>query len=628
MPSEIEVSSTEIADNNTITINQDRINSNVVDSEPLIEANLNTYVVSSTGAYSNGGSSVGNTPQWLADAINNEVSNGNKSLTDMLTDLSTYARQISNHVNQEIIRIDTESEKLDALITTVKSESENKYATIENVDATTVTEEMSKAWSTEMLVAEFNGDSGSATSLAAVVSLTEANASESEANSISIDQIASSINDPDTGLTATSSATDLLYTSVGVEPETGLLASSGHLVDLDVSIGDVAARLATEESVSVGTHIWDGEEDLLIGMRKEEPAGTWYTYMGGLIGWLLDTRLDASDAQSVADQAYVWAGGASSLLEGPDGEITGWSYSDGSEIDGSQFVIAADKFKVRGSGATSDDVFTVNGSGEVTFNGRVTFSSSNTNINTTNNLIPTYTWDSTSHDDYTFIGTVGVGSQTGVGGFSEMAVTLDSSADEVYSPYVVAPTTNDLNVSYAFKGGTIGTIYSVTEADVVTTQEIPMTISGFDNSIWYMVQFLVIRSSATIGTTYGIIKRMDTFETVGTIDDIRVGADDTKVILGFIGSDGETIQVARPAMEGMSADVQSIDNITSDTMYSAIENDTTVIDGGRITTGTIDANRIGSGRIVNSAALNGDGSVNENLVTMDINLNEGSIYIK
>ena len=54
----------------------------------------------------------------------------------------------------------------------------------------------------------------------------------------------------------------------------------------------------------------------------------------------------------------------------------------------------------------------------------------------------------------------------------------------------------------------------------------------------------------------------------------------------------------------------------------------TVIDGGMIKTASLNANRIGSGRIVNSAAHRADGTINESLVSMDINLDESFIWIK
>ena len=47
-----------------------------------------------------------------------------------------------------------------------------------------------------------------------------------------------------------------------------------------------------------------------------------------------------------------------------------------------------------------------------------------------------------------------------------------------------------------------------------------------------------------------------------------------------------------------------------------------------IRTNSLDASRISTGRIVNSTARRDDGTINEAMVTMDINLTNGSIWIK
>lgn len=74
-----------------------------------------------------------------------------------------------------------------------------------------------------------------------------------------------------------------------------------------------------------------------------------------------------------------WAGYASSLLTGPNGEITGWQYSDGGTIGGestSEFKISADKF-ILANGTTDHQPFTVDTvSGLTEFNGVVNFTNS------------------------------------------------------------------------------------------------------------------------------------------------------------------------------------------------------------------------------------------------------------
>ena len=72
----------------------------------------------------------------------------------------------------------------------------------------------------------------------------------------------------------------------------------------------------------------------------------------------------------------------------------------------------------------------------------------------------------------------------------------------------------------------------------------------------------------------------------------------------------------------------SLDNWDKVSTIKAINSGTTTIDGGMIRTNSLDASRISTGRIVNSTARRDDGTINEAMVTMDINLTDGSIWIK
>ena len=79
-----------------------------------------------------------------------------------------------------------------------------------------------------------------------------------------------------------------------------------------------------------------------------------------------------ADAANAAVEASHWTGGNSNFVTGPNGEITGWSYTAGSDV-ASEMVFNAHNFKfITGSGGASGEVFTVDGN-DVNFNGKVTF---------------------------------------------------------------------------------------------------------------------------------------------------------------------------------------------------------------------------------------------------------------
>lgn len=72
----------------------------------------------------------------------------------------------------------------------------------------------------------------------------------------------------------------------------------------------------------------------------------------------------------------------------------------------------------------------------------------------------------------------------------------------------------------------------------------------------------------------------------------------------------------------------SLDNWDRVSTIKAINSGTTTIDGGMIRTNSLDASRISTGRIVNSSARRDDGTIDETKVTMNIDLDKGSLWIK
>ena len=77
-----------------------------------------------------------------------------------------------------------------------------------------------------------------------------------------------------------------------------------------------------------------------------------------------------TQANAIGTQAYTWSANASKLITNPNGQITGWSFGDGSNTK-SYFDIYADNFRI--VNATTHTVpFSISGS-DVVFNGKVNF---------------------------------------------------------------------------------------------------------------------------------------------------------------------------------------------------------------------------------------------------------------
>jgi len=73
--------------------------------------------------------------------------------------------------------------------------------------------------------------------------------------------------------------------------------------------------------------------------------------------WDGTTWIDITNA--TADQASGWAAGASKMITDVDGNVTGWSFGDGSNVN-STFKIAADKFEIGNGSANPVVPFQVN----------------------------------------------------------------------------------------------------------------------------------------------------------------------------------------------------------------------------------------------------------------------------
>ena len=343
---ELNTVSVKVKDTPSIEVLTPVSSTDVVETASTVEVLTNEFILSSNGVYSSGGGHVGDTPGWLSDAIEAEVSTNNTDLSLLVAQTRDWLAVVEDGVNQDIIRIDDANSVQDGLITTIQSTSDDDRATMYSEVGTKVTETEARAYSTEIFQTEFNGTVGATTTLATIIDTVGTTSSEVDAHTVSIGLMESSITDNAGNLQANATVLDTAFTNVGINPDGTLHASAGKLLELKASIDDVDVRLITEENVSVGTHIWNEVETLRIGMRKEEPTGTWYTYMGGILGWTLDTQLDSSDAQGVADEAHVWAGGASSFVTGDNGEITGWNYADGS-AGASTFIVSADSFQIK-----------------------------------------------------------------------------------------------------------------------------------------------------------------------------------------------------------------------------------------------------------------------------------------
>ena len=265
-----------------------------LDTTRVAEVSTNNYVLSPGGLYGSGYS--GGIPGWLRDAIDNKVFesiDGTINLDNLTDSLRTLIEGSSEGVNQTIVRIDNAEESLSGLITTLKSELNNNYASIASVQSAYVTKDSASTANAELQQSIYDENE------ATVLSLTNTFTSKDEARASSIDALSSTLAGK-----ASASLVDQLYTSTGIDPNTGLLtAGAGYLNTLTAEVGGLETTLTDEAGVFVGAHEWNQAigEELKIGYLKFA-GNIQYQYLGGTLGENNDgwVRTDYSASAEVA----------------------------------------------------------------------------------------------------------------------------------------------------------------------------------------------------------------------------------------------------------------------------------------------------------------------------------------
>lgn len=246
--------------------------------------------------------------------------------------------------------------------------------------------------------------------------------------------------------------------------------------------------------------------------------------------------LQAADA--LETKRISWVGGASKLLYGPDGGITGWEFANGSGLQ-SEFKINAQKFSIS-DGITGYTPFSINGS-NIVFNGRVSFNS--------------VTSAPTSTPNSTFPGlNIGTG------------YTVTKAGAHVVYLYGIAATTIAVEVD----GSTVGSTALNKQVAVLAT---PALSIG---------QVLTI--SASGGTVVAYVSNPDAIAATVPGTQWYIPAYNTTLVAG---------SNKRFVIGSSSAIGDIIKGINGTT-------NTTTIDGGRITTGSITANQIAANSITSS----------------------------
>lgn len=245
------------------------------------------------------------------------------------------------------------------------------------------------------------------------------------------------------------------------------------------------------------------------------------------------------------------------------------------------------------------------------------------NINITDNLIPMVSLIAdTNNAGYQFIGTPTKSNAIGISAYAEPQIQMDAG-DEVYSPYVT-----ELALAYYYRFGitgvtslsgvklvTIDAVNTVTYANLVVTLDPGQSLQS---NQWYVVEGLTNPAGSSGGTDGSI--RTANGTKIGTVNVYVLPTGATKLLLGWVGpctiSRGKLAKVSADTVTGDVASIDYVDTAITNAPYvlpaevaDAINNNTTTINGSKITTGSITANQIAANSImanmINADAING-----------------------
>ena len=228
------------------------------------------------------------------------------------------------------------------------------------------------------------------------------------------------------------------------------------------------------------------------------------------------------------------------------------------------------------------------------------------NINITDNLIPMVSLIAdTNNAGYQFIGTPTKSNAIGISAYAEPQIQMDAG-DEVYSPYVT-----ELALAYYYRFGITGVtslsgvkLVTIDAANTVTYTTLVVTLDpgqSLQSNQWYVVEGLTNPTGSSGGSDGSI--RTANGTKIGTVNVYVLPTGATKLLLGWVGpctiSRGKLAKVSADTVTGDVASIDYVDTAITNAPYvlpaevaDAINNNTTTIDGSKITTGSIAADKI------------------------------------
>lgn len=187
--------------NNTAVLIDQVLDAEVVTVDPVIQIDTEQYVLSSGGMYGSNGL-IGAIPQWILDAVQQQLTTGDGNLTSVVMDMQTLLDSLQLGVSQTIASLNTLAESTSSITTGLQSQVDNNQAAILQMVATKVTATEAQAIAATAIDSTFDGNVD-----AYIGSIASTYVDANSAIAQEVDLLQSSIGDVSASVTDISSAT-------------------------------------------------------------------------------------------------------------------------------------------------------------------------------------------------------------------------------------------------------------------------------------------------------------------------------------------------------------------------------------------------------------------------------------
>lgn len=407
------------------------IETSALNNSSVVYVDPDTYYLTSEGIYQ-GGMNGNGYPQWMTDYVQNALA------TDISIDNNAIIQSLKNRllsaengVNQNIAYIQNTDMTLSALEQTVVANYGSNNAGIIDLQLAMATKQDSSTLIATVQQSLFGGnvDSYIANVSATYASQYLAYASDYELLSATLGDVSAMI--------ATESITR------ASEDE----AIASQVTTLSAGIDGFGASINTLEEVIVtkSASIRSSTEPTLITNPELNAGDLWTNTSTNVVKqWNGSSWVDTTN--TVGNQAYTWSANASKLITNPSGQVTGWSFGDGTNTK-SYFDIYANNFRIVNS-SYNFTPFSISGS-NIVFNGTVSF----TNV-TGAPAIPDSTSDLTNDSGFTTLTAV---ANQGYVLPAGVAAAVNNNTTTINGSKITTGSiaTNQLNVNDVFVNNTL-----------------------------------------------------------------------------------------------------------------------------------------------------------------------------